>query len=225
MTILRLVLISDTHNVPLENLNLPEGDILLHSGDFTSRGTLQEFVNFDISCGKVADKYTHGIYVTPGNHDFFAQQNPNAAKNLLTHCHLLIDEAVRIKRINFWFSPWQPYFFNWAFNLPRNGEELDKVWKKIPKNTQILVTHSPAFGMLDKVPNGQQVGCERLKTRIEKLPKLIIHQFGHIHCDYGVNDYGKYIAVNASTCDERYSPGNDPIVLDLNTISKSVTYV
>ena len=65
MTILRLVLISDTHNVPLENLNLPEGDILLHSGDFTSRGTLQEFVNFDISCGKVADKYTHGIYVTP----------------------------------------------------------------------------------------------------------------------------------------------------------------
>ena len=43
-------------------------------------------------------------------------------------------------------SPWQPEFYNWAFNLPRNGEEMKARWDAIPDNTDILITHGPAYG-------------------------------------------------------------------------------
>lgn len=36
-------------------------------------------------------------------------------------------------------SPWQPEFFDWAFNLPRN-ETLEAKWKAIPDKVDILVS-------------------------------------------------------------------------------------
>jgi hypothetical protein len=112
-----------------------------------------------------------------------------------------IDEDASIKLYG---SPWQPEFHNWAFNLPRNGEEMQSRWNSIPEDTDILVTHGPAFGHLD-IPGGQsvRVGCEMLRHRIDTIrPK--IHVCGHIHGSYGYHFDGHTHFFNASVLDERY---------------------
>ena len=48
----RLVLISDTHNKHRQ-LELPEGDVLIHAGDFTNRGTREEIQEFDAWLGEL----------------------------------------------------------------------------------------------------------------------------------------------------------------------------
>jgi len=117
-----------------------------------------------------------------------------------------------------WF--WQPEFYDWAFNLPR-GEKLAEKWAKIPGNTDILITHGPAHGMLDWTPSGQRVGCEDLFHRImEVQPK--IHVCGHIHCAYGQKNFNGVEFLNASVLNERYEYENKPIKLEFDVNDKQI---
>ena len=63
--VIRIVLISDTHNLH-RTLHMPEGDILVHAGDFTNNGTQKEIKDFDTWLAGL--DYQHKILV-PGNHD------------------------------------------------------------------------------------------------------------------------------------------------------------
>ena len=51
----------------------------------------------------------------------------------------------------------------------------------------------------------------------ERLPtiKPAVHAFGHIHEGAGVTTDGSTLYVNASTCNLRYRPINQPIVVDV----------
>ena len=60
---------------------------------------------------------------------------------------------VEIDGIKIWGSPITPYFYGWAYNRNR-GEEIKKHWDLIPDDIDILVTHGPAFGIMDKAGNG-----------------------------------------------------------------------
>jgi Icc-related predicted phosphoesterase len=114
-------------------------------------------------------------------------------------------------------SPWQPRFFDWAFNLNR-GPEMAEKWKLIPDETNILITHGPPNGILDEVPRAygsENAGCEELRKRIQDLPDLKLHVFGHIHCGYGMHKEAGVTFINASNCDESYKPSQPPIVIDL----------
>ena len=107
-------------------------------------------------------------------------------------------------------------FFNWAFNLDR-GEALAERWAQIPDDTDILITHGPPAGILDRIttPDGTiRPGCEALADRVARLP-LKLHVFGHIHEDHGLEQIGSCLYVNASTCTGRYKPVNPPIVIEL----------
>jgi hypothetical protein len=42
----------------------------------------------------------------------------------------------------------QPTHRGWAFNADR-GEEILKIWNKIPNNTDVLITHGPPIGETD----------------------------------------------------------------------------
>ena len=128
----------------------------------------------------------------------------------------LRDSAVTIEGIKLWGSPWQPWFFDWAFNLQR-GPEIARKWDLIPDDTQVLVTHGPPQGVLDETSRKppQSVGCEALSERIAALPLLKLHVFGHIHEAYGTRVRDGCTFVNASICDVRYSPVNSPVTLDL----------
>ncbi len=66
------------------------------------------------------------------------------------------DEPTNVYGIKIWGSPWQPWFYDWGFNLERGEKCLEK-WNLIPKDTDILLTHGPPIGKL------QALGIKNLK--------------------------------------------------------------
>ncbi len=203
---MRLVLISDTHNQH-PRLVLPPGDLLVHAGDFTMRGTEPEVTAF--GSWLEAQPFEHKIVVA-GNHDFLFERDPLRARALLPpDAHYLLDSEVTLGGLRFWGAPWQPWFMDWAFNLKR-GPELAAKWALIPEGVDVLITHGPPQGTADRTTSGEDVGCADLARAMARVkPRLSV--FGHIHEGYGV--YGDL--VNAATCDRRYRLVNPPIVIDL----------
>jgi predicted phosphohydrolase len=209
---MRIVCLSDTH-LRTEGLVVPEGDLLLHAGDLTGRGKPNE-VEAALAW-LAALPHPHKVLIA-GNHDFLFQEDPERARALVArHPGLtyLEDEETRVGDLRIWGSPWQPWFFDWAFNVKR-GPELAAIWSRIPEGTDVLVTHGPPLGILDRTADGREVGCEDLLRRVEAVrPRL--HVFGHIHEAYGRLERDGTLFVNASTCDLRYAPVHPPVSVDL----------
>jgi len=205
---MRIVCISDTHALH-DRVRVPEGDLLVHAGDLSSRGTEAEIRAFDAWLGRLP--HPHKVVIA-GNHDFAFERDAEA-RRLITNATYLQDEEVTLGGLRIWGSPWQPRFFDWAFNLDR-GAPLAVKWAKIPAGIDVLVTHGPPMGTLDRTSGGQLVGCEALEDALARIrPRL--HVFGHIHEAAGRLDRDGTIFVNASTCDLRYRPVHPPIVVDL----------
>lgn len=218
---MRVVCLSDTHNRHSE-LRVPEGDLLVHAGDATMRGEPAEIRAFDDWLGRLPHR--HKIVIA-GNHDWLFERDPTAARELITNAIYLQDTAATIGHVRVWGSPWQPWFFDWAFNLQR-GAPLKDRWDLIPSDTDLLITHGPPHGVRDEVHRplartndsasraDAHVGCEELLTAIARVrPRL--HVFGHIHEGYGQETRGETTFVNASNCDRSYRPINPPVVVDL----------
>jgi len=217
--------ISDTH-CKHAKIKLPGGDILIHSGDATSRGDLSETLNFLDWFGD--QDYSYRVLV-PGNHDFIFEQNPAlmADECKVRGIILLNDSGTAMAGLNVWGSAITPWFYDWAFNRQR-GAEIKKHWDLIPNSTDILVTHGPPYRILDEVPNGggsyKHVGCEDLLTKIcETTVKL--HVFGHIHEGAGVKDFDGRTFVNASSLNGRYdfkTPGYRRIIKEESSYYEEV---
>lgn len=210
----RFVLVSDTHLQ--HNFTVPDGDVLLHAGDATWDGTPEEIQEFSAWLGRLPHK--HKVFIA-GNHDWGFEMNPDAARAMVTNGIYLEDETVDINGLRIYGSPWQPEFYDWAFNLPRDGPELAEKWAAIPDDTDILITHSPPHGILDRTSEEYHppanVGCAALARRIEKLPRLKLHVFGHIHPSNGKLVRGATTFVNACICDSNYQPVQPVHVVDL----------
>ena len=206
---MRIVAISDTH-MRHEHVVVPDGDVLIHAGDFTRRGALEDVKAFD---GWLATLPHRHKIVIAGNHDWCFQIAPEQARGCLTHATYLEDSGAVIEGVRFWGSPWQPWFLDWAFNLPR-GPQLAEKWALVPAETEVLVTHGPPRGFGDLTRNGEEVGCEDLLERIRALqPRL--HICGHIHEGSGVRTDGGVRYVNASVLDADYAVRHPARVLDL----------
>jgi Icc-related predicted phosphoesterase len=101
------------------------------------------------------------------------------AHRLLSHCIYLEDDSIVIDGVKFHGSPWQPWFYDWAFNL-RYEEQLAEKWAKIPDDTHVLITHTPPHQICDYTVRGNNIGSTSLLERVLKVqPK--IHVFGHAH--------------------------------------------
>jgi predicted phosphohydrolase len=216
---MRLVLISDTHTH--RGISLPEGDVLVHAGDATGTGTSEEVEDF--LKWFASQPHPHKIFIA-GNHDWLFQRWPDVGSMMLAEyptITYLQDSGIEIDGLRFWGSPWQPWFMDWAFNLPRKGERLRQVWNQIPLGTDVLITHGPPHGILDTVRGQEHLGCEELRIRLATV-KPRIHVFGYIHGGYGVAQSSTTIYVNASTCDEAYRPVHRPIVVEVSAGSAVV---
>ena len=206
---MRIVCISDTHAMH-EGLVVPEGDLLIHAGDCTNSGDLEELAEFDAWLG--SQPHPHKVLVA-GNHDFAFQREPAEARARIRSATYLQDGEVEIESLRIWGSPWQPWFFDWAFNLER-GEEIRAKWSLIPAGVDILVTHGPPLGHGDRTFDARSVGCADLLEAIRRLqPRL--HVFGHIHEGYGQTREGTTRCVNASSWSASSRPLNPPIVVEL----------
>lgn len=205
---MRLVCLSDTHNRH-DDLDVPDGDVLLHAGDFTGRGTAAEVEAFGIFLAQLPHRHK---VVVAGNHDFLFQQEPERARALLGDVTYLQDSGTEVAGLSVWGSPWQPWFHDWAFNLPR-GSALAEKWALVPGGFDVLVTHGPPLGILDRTARGERVGCEELlRARARIRPRL--HLFGHIHEAYGVQEEAGILSVNACNCDLGYRAVHPVVVID-----------
>jgi Icc-related predicted phosphoesterase len=231
--------ISDTHTLHY-TARLEGGDILIFAGDMSHTGKHKEVGDFIEWLIRQATRYKHVIFIS-GNHDkcfdpeiggeymFDSDEmkvKPLWLRLLLTslpkNVHYLENESVEIEGLKIWGSPITPtYGYNWAFNVDR-GEDIAKVWKEIPMDTDIVVTHGPAAYKLDHVPrNMEYTGCEDLRYVIDEIkPKL--HICGHIHEGYGIDYNENTVFVNASYITYNYRPINKPQVIELDPITKEV---
>ncbi len=207
---MRLVCISDTHGTH-HQLKLPEGDVLVHAGDISNRGTpeqVQDFIHWFSH-----QPFTYKIFIA-GNHDFLAEDDPGQFRSLLdSTCIYLENESIELEGVRFWGSPVTPWFFNWAFNRQR-GEEIREYWHSIPEETDVLITHGPPYGIRDLNLHGQLTGCEELNHKVwEVSPK--VHLFGHIHEAYGITEINGIQFVNAALVDVGGKLVNAPLVVEV----------
>jgi Icc-related predicted phosphoesterase len=207
---MRFVALSDTHGK--HNFDLPPGDVLLHAGDVSSRGLKSEVQRF-LDWFSSLD-YTYKIFIA-GNHDFFFEEASKEEIDAMIPNNLIYlnDSGVEIEGIKIWGSPIQPWFHDWAFNRKR-GPEIQKHWDLIPADSDIVITHGPAFGIHDRLISGMPVGCEDLLPTLQRIaPK--VHLCGHIHEAYGERQVGDTLFLNASILNVRYEIANVPIEFEL----------
>lgn len=210
---MKIVCISDTHGHH-KKFDIPDGDVLVFAGDMMTAGRDHfEIISFNKWLGRLP--HSHKIVIA-GNHDRLFESNPSYAQGLLTNCTYLENSGCEIDGVKFWGSPYTPAFYNWAFNS--TPEEFQKHWNLIPSDTDVLITHGPAFGILDTITAGtDHLGCIELAKTISRIvPRL--HVFGHIHGGHGWMGKaftGDCKCVNASLVDEGYRPVNEPIVVEL----------
>jgi Icc-related predicted phosphoesterase len=174
---MRIVCISDTHGYHRE-LDVPEAEILIHAGDFMIHGrAIAEIDDFNDWLGSLPHR--HKIVVA-GNHDLFFESNPKAARAHLSNAVYLEHAGVALEGIHFWGCPVTPVLPHMAFAVQR-GAASRKYWDKIPIGTDVLITHGPPFGILDKENIvAKHMGCEQLSKAVLRIqPRL--HVFGHIH--------------------------------------------
>jgi len=216
---MRIVAISDTHNKHYRIRDLPAGDLLIHAGDMSNSGTLNELNDFLGRFSTQAQNYNQAILIA-GNHDWLFYTHPTAARALVPkNVVYLEDSGITYAGFNIWGSPVVPAFGHWAFNKTR-GAEINQHWSLIPTSTDLLITHTPARGYLDSLPNGARVGCEDLTLTLNRVePQL--HIFGHIHQSAGVVDRhldsGAICTfVNACQLNDLHRVVHRPVVLDFN---------
>jgi len=180
---IRFVCISDTHRRHGQ-LIMPDGDVLLHCGDFTKYKTSSEDVaGFNEWLGTLP--YKHKIVIS-GNHEVcFKSITTTKTQELLSNCTYLQDSGIEIEGIKIYGSSWQP---SRSFTKRANAFQISDVqekWSQIPTDTDILITHVPPFGIMDQHKD-THVGCPNLLNTVVTQVKPKVHVFGHVHDQPGI---------------------------------------
>lgn len=177
MTTLSLALLSDTHQAH-RRLDVPAVDLVAHCGDWAKRGDEFDALRF---LDWFAELPARAHVFIAGNHDYFAEQEPEKLRALTAERGLvyLEDESAELLGLRIWGSPVTPRFRNMAFNRER-GSVIRTHWDGIPRSLDLLLTHAPPRRIGDRTLTGLRVGCEDLRDVVlAREPR--IHAFGHIH--------------------------------------------
>lgn len=211
----RIIHISDTHGVDLRKTIprvIPEGSLLVHSGDFCNSGTYEEAFSFFYQLAKIQDKFS-AVIVVPGNHDIILEEQPDIFSiikqqlALKDHVHCLINEDVTIDGYKFFGAPTVPRIGHWAFMKDRSSEAMLRYWSCIPKDIDFLISHGPPYGILDVV-GIRRVGCEVHRHFLSKMTNLKANLFGHVHESYGMVKEDGVMFSNGSTMNWNYDENN-----------------
>jgi len=230
---LRFVAISDTHSNHRGIPHVPDGDVLIHAGDFAIYADDAEISDFNDWLGTLPHKHK---VVIAGNHDFTFDrkwgdlpsnrafwewgvgkswnEQCDKVEKLLTNCTYLCHEQIDIEGCTIYATPAQPPLAGvwWAFTEDDAG--LIERFSKIPEGIDVLLTHTPPYGQGDRTLNGVRYGCQHLMAAVKRA-KPRFHVFGHIHDGYGVTQEDGTTFVNAATTTSLYHPYHAPVVFDV----------
>ena len=243
--------ISDLHGHYPE---LPGGDLLIVAGDLTGNDRPNQL--FDFSYWLKDQNYKKKITIA-GNHDNLLRGNESFLLNNGSDMEYLCDSGTEFeyeepvrdlfnsdnkslvsrKKLKIWGSPWTRRFEGMnpdcmAFTVDTD-EELREKWAMIPDDVDVLVTHSPPWGIADENRHGEKCGSKSLYEKLI-IVKPRAHIFGHIHeCGYKhfeikyplkidqlssdmiLVNYNKTHCINASHVNECYQPVNKPVRIEL----------
>ena len=201
---MRILHLSDTHGHHQSLTDLPSADIIVYSGDIGFAGTESEFIDFVDWFTKLDYRYK---MLVGGNHDSYMEEvdAKQIQKLLPNNCYYLFHSGVTIEGLKFWGVPLY-------ISEDISGVYFDMI-EKIPSDTDVLVTHQPPYGILDKAGPINFGSKELLDIVTTIRPKC--HLFGHIHDAYGVEKTEYTIFVNTSIVDEKYELKNRPFVFDI----------
>ena len=197
---MKILHLSDTHNCHHRLRDLPEADVVVHSGDFCMVGTEQEAIDFlNWFCDL---PYKHKIFIC-GNHDdcLYGANSIGLDGNV----HYLCNSGIEIDGVRFYGIP----MFMGDCITDRQSSNYDK----IPSNTDVLITHSSAYGILD-FDDGINYGSEELLAKVSTL-NLKAHLFGHIHAQHGVKEQSGITLSNGAIINADYSNLSDPNLINI----------
>lgn len=197
---MKILHLSDTHGCHRRLFDLPGADILVHSGDFTMNGSEQEAIDFmNWFCDL---DYPHKIFICGNHDDCLYGANIDGLDN---NVHYLCNSSVVIEGVKFYGVPM------FMGDCITNRQVLH--YANIPEDTDVLITHTPPFGVLDFDDN-INYGSEELLTRIVTV-KPHLHLFGHIHSQYGMKILNNTIFSNGAIMDADYSNFRKPNIIDV----------
>jgi Icc-related predicted phosphoesterase len=207
----RLALLGDTHELHRE-LDVPDADILIHCGDFTmfSR-SMKAVADFNQWLGELPHR--HKIIV-PGNHEFFLEADPKK-RSLLTNAIILMNEEIEVAGLRIWGSPVTP-LYGGAFGLS-SANDRRQLYAQIEPDIDILITHGPPFGILDRSPASDiHSGCQELLQAVRRVrPKL--HVFGHVHGTPGLVQTDRTTFANVAVLGLDGAPAVAPMLMLMST--------
>ncbi len=213
---MKIFALSDTHQHPFFGSDkegllwgnggkfiLEDGDVFIHAGDLMSWGTESEWPSRMENFKRIDEEYNfkQKIYVA-GNHDLFVQYYKGAAiHNLREHHVKLLGNRPEYASIELpngmilascswlinlpgWaFNHEEDYIREWLVDLETNLEE-----KHGTKNIDVMVTHSPPFGindgLVDVEPWGRvntHIGVKAYKEFLKRHPEIKWWIHGHVH--------------------------------------------
>lgn len=216
--------ISDTHS--LFNIKTGSGNILFHHGDATNKTYLSEMDDLNKFFTNQLNNFDHIIY-TPGNHDVLFEDNEKQARSMIDshggRVKIFINEGITLYDFKIFCSPFSLKYKDWAFM--KDHESIGEEWKKIPMDTEILITHSPPYGVLDYMPGSGHLGCNQLRYRIDHMVNLKLHGFGHIHEGAGITEKNGVFFVNAATVGGIFGDTGPFNALVINWEDKQITNI
>ncbi|KAI5369795.1 putative calcineurin-like phosphoesterase domain, ApaH type, metallo-dependent phosphatase [Septoria linicola] len=198
---IRVVCISDTHgHAPGEGYVLPKGDVLIHAGDLTNQGSLNEIRkaakwlgeadfaakivvggNHDLSLDpEYTLKHDSGWRVVPTEAEECRQLMNDTNVVYLQHAHATVHVPGKDVALRVFGSPYSSDRGkqNWAFQY--FDGEAEATWKDIEANLDILITHTPPAGICDTSKHWQEGGCSALMKRLGQV-RPSLHVNGHCH--------------------------------------------
>ncbi|KAB8236396.1 Metallo-dependent phosphatase-like protein [Aspergillus alliaceus] len=204
----RFVCVSDTHGyTPAEaGFKLPAGDVLIHAGDLTNQGRIDELrktvdwiaaADFEV---KIVICGNHDITLDP---NFYTEHGSKFHGNRLEDhqkCIEVVTAAVASSSIVFlrhesalvrltrpngpntifkvFGSPYSQSPGSWAYGY--ESTDAAALWSRIPLDADIVVTHTPPHSHCDSRATGGSVGCKALRQVLSRVrPSLAI--CGHVH--------------------------------------------
>ena len=200
---MKILHISDTHGCHHQLGKLPEADVVVHSGDFCMVGSEQEALDFlNWFCDL---KYRHKIFIC-GNHDdcLYGADIGGLDNNV----HYLCNSGIEIEGVKFYGVP--------MFMGDCVTERQSRHYANIPADTDVLITHSPLYGILDFDDN-IHYGSEEILARLPEL-YLKAHLFGHIHAQHGIMQQQGIVFSNAAIMNSDYTLLNTPNLIEINDL-------
>lgn len=197
---MRIVHLSDTHNQHNQLSHLPEGDIIVHSGDFSFAGTESEALDFIQWFSSLP--YEYKIFIS-GNHDNFMYGAE--IEGLPDNCFYLCNSSVTIQGLKFYGVP----MFMEDIVLGNYDDNISS----IPSDTDVLITHQPPYGILDFSDNVHYGDSGLMQTISRVRPRY--HLFGHIHNAYGTANGNDTVFMNSSLVSNDYELLNNPLTFDI----------